>query len=1046
MPPKKDPKKKQLVQATTTTPKELAEGERLAKIYDSVRDKFEQTLEQSYYLKVSPEKATAIHNATSLIQTLETLHNIVIASFHHKEMGKGFALVTTLHIKILSLKANMQYFVYCNSSEKLPGLRQKLILTLQAIKRFYEDKHHIGFIHQDEATEKYLYLALQTLLEIQIQDPESTYSVTENTIATLKIFIERVENNDLALQAWIYLIKVLTEQNKTTKEYCSALEARQKSLDKAEVGEPKPANPLFHYFLRIFQSWNNHPHTQSSNVVVALKLYDTWSSIDRTGAIEALRTFQQTIQKNSLQPKDFFHTTILSDETIEKYFIKISCEDYQKIIEQLERASQEFPHIKILEALKTTATSKTQQMIHSTDGFYEAITSKEWQNHLVILKAKEKLLTHFLQLMDLVPRDTLATTIRQNRVQRSCDATELENTKKEITFFQQIEGSLTQLQQEKIKKFDKYLEQLRKETEARENYLEFKRKIRRKVSPSFSVTRTQTRSSTENTNTRTVFFQSTPQPPALTLQNRNMSAQHQSLLNQAFKKITEKSLEEAIKLYETLISSNKSDETTIFALIHASWGIADCKKIQAKHPENSRQKRRKSKQQAQAKYQETLVYVSQAMAMFANDKECRVELDTYAELIQEEIDGNRQKLHATIVATHKNFHAENKYPQKTTNTKAPTTTEKPAEIVTPSAPDTPSSAENKPHDAITRKKPTRPVIQDDGAKKIIEQLADAKLIVRVVGGAVRDYELNRKPKDYDLVVSTTIEKTIEILNKLNIKFELLGNTYPIIRIQLPNTSIEISCLEGFNRRHCYDCTVNSGYYDVISDTIVFHKQAEADLKEGIITTFDGDNDEERFIRDPVLFFRAIYCSNKLNFPIARKVRKEFSIYPDLLLALDTHTKHRIFTAVMKLFDGGFAVAAVQTLQKYPNLIMRDQPNFYMLELLAKEIDKGKTVSLSLLTATLLWQPLQEALATQQNTPDKIMDYVIQNSDFGIPLDPIPAMAKKIWLICLEQQNDCDAETYFDAKKLLEMNQVALAKFPGATTTRTQQNSGLAFKY
>ncbi len=152
----------------------------------------------------------------------------------------------------------------------------------------------------------------------------------------------------------------------------------------------------------------------------------------------------------------------------------------------------------------------------------------------------------------------------------------------------------------------------------------------------------------------------------------------------------------------------------------------------------------------------------------------------------------------------------------------------------------------------------------------------------LVGGCVRDYLINRTPKDWDITTNAKPDEIIEVFNKENIK-TLYENDFGTVAVYIADTVLEITtyrieccyidkrhpeCInwtknieEDLKRR---DFTINAMAIDVSRGTFeiidLFHGQE--DLKEKVIRTV-GDA-EERFSEDALRMLRAIRFTTVLG--------------------------------------------------------------------------------------------------------------------------------------------------------------------------------------
>jgi len=152
----------------------------------------------------------------------------------------------------------------------------------------------------------------------------------------------------------------------------------------------------------------------------------------------------------------------------------------------------------------------------------------------------------------------------------------------------------------------------------------------------------------------------------------------------------------------------------------------------------------------------------------------------------------------------------------------------------------------------------------------------------LVGGCVRDYLLNKTPKDWDITTIATPDEIMEVFNKENIK-TLYENDFGTVAVYITDTVLEITTyrIEGcyIDKRHpeCInwtknleedlkrrDFTINAMAMDVSRGTfeIIDLFNGQADLNKKVIRTV-GDP-EERFLEDALRMLRAIRFATTLG--------------------------------------------------------------------------------------------------------------------------------------------------------------------------------------
>lgn len=280
---------------------------------------------------------------------------------------------------------------------------------------------------------------------------------------------------------------------------------------------------------------------------------------------------------------------------------------------------------------------------------------------------------------------------------------------------------------------------------------------------------------------------------------------------------------------------------------------------------------------------------------------------------------------------------------------------------------------------------------DSCALRTCETLADAGFKAFVVGGAVRDLLLDKKPKDFDVATDATPEEVRRLFRRSRI----IGRRFRIVHVMCGRDTIEVTTFraggngngedederptdesgrilednifgsqaEDAARR---DFTVNALYYDPLSEEIHDYFNGVADCKKKILRMI-GDP-ATRFREDPVRMLRAARFAAKLDFHIDPATRAPVAELADLL---DNVPRARIFDEAIKLLMSGHALRGVHQLRAeglhhgmLPLLdtILDDEQGKRFIEAGLKNTDEriqaDKPASPGFLFACLLWPQVQ----------------------------------------------------------------------------------------
>lgn len=144
----------------------------------------------------------------------------------------------------------------------------------------------------------------------------------------------------------------------------------------------------------------------------------------------------------------------------------------------------------------------------------------------------------------------------------------------------------------------------------------------------------------------------------------------------------------------------------------------------------------------------------------------------------------------------------------------------------------------------------------------------------IVGGAVRDALLGKKPKDFDLATNAKPTEVIDILQSSGYPIiGEVGQSFGVVMVKIPSTkdpveiatfrkdigsgrrptSVEFTTIDDDVKRR--DLTINALFYDIGKSKIVDLVGGVNDIKNGIIRTVGDPN--LRFEEDPLRKLRAL---------------------------------------------------------------------------------------------------------------------------------------------------------------------------------------------
>lgn len=167
----------------------------------------------------------------------------------------------------------------------------------------------------------------------------------------------------------------------------------------------------------------------------------------------------------------------------------------------------------------------------------------------------------------------------------------------------------------------------------------------------------------------------------------------------------------------------------------------------------------------------------------------------------------------------------------------------------------------------------------DSAIELAQRLIDAGHVALFAGGCVRDSQLSREPKDFDIATSATPREVLKLFPGSN----EVGAHFGVVIAKSHSHHVEIATFrtdgsykdgrrpesitfstpdEDAKRR---DFTMNGLFQHPITGEIIDHVGGLADLQAGVVRAIG--NPEERFSEDALRLLRAIRFTTKLNFQL-----------------------------------------------------------------------------------------------------------------------------------------------------------------------------------
>ena len=210
---------------------------------------------------------------------------------------------------------------------------------------------------------------------------------------------------------------------------------------------------------------------------------------------------------------------------------------------------------------------------------------------------------------------------------------------------------------------------------------------------------------------------------------------------------------------------------------------------------------------------------------------------------------------------------------------------------------------------------------DTDALWVCRTLRRARFHAYIVGGAVRDLLVGRKPKDFDIATDATPPQ----LRRLFRSARLIGRWFRIVHVYFgPEKWVEVTTfraekqegsenlfgtMEEDARRR--DFTINALYYEPVDEQIVDYVGGLDDVRARKLRTL-GDA-EASFAEDPVRMIRALKYAAYTGFPIPFGMGQLLKRHRRLLLE---PSRERVTEEIYKILASGNALDVFTLAWKY----------------------------------------------------------------------------------------------------------------------------------
>ncbi len=260
---------------------------------------------------------------------------------------------------------------------------------------------------------------------------------------------------------------------------------------------------------------------------------------------------------------------------------------------------------------------------------------------------------------------------------------------------------------------------------------------------------------------------------------------------------------------------------------------------------------------------------------------------------------------------------------------------------------------------------------DPDAVRIAVRLKSAGHSVFIVGGAVRDLLVGKKPKDFDVVTDAHPRK----IKRLFRNSRIIGKRFRLVHVYFKEKIIEVSTYraldaesnnefgtiqEDVQRR---DFTLNALYYCPIDEILIDYIGGVKDLRKRKIKPLIPL--KRIFEEDPVRMIRAVKYAASLDFKIPFFTRRKIRSQADLL---GPCSSSRLTEELFKILQCGSSSVILKALYEYG--LLR-----HMMPRLAEALGKGDFKERFFKTMKGLDESIYESIERHKLLAPLVKDYL-----------------------------------------------------------------------
>jgi poly(A) polymerase len=291
---------------------------------------------------------------------------------------------------------------------------------------------------------------------------------------------------------------------------------------------------------------------------------------------------------------------------------------------------------------------------------------------------------------------------------------------------------------------------------------------------------------------------------------------------------------------------------------------------------------------------------------------------------------------------------------------------------------------------------------DSDAVLIVERLMDAGFETYIVGGAVRDLILKKKPKDFDIVSAANPNQ----IKKLFRNARIIGHRFRLVHVSVGAKLFEVSTFrsitEGFTSNSFgtieedvlrRDFTLNALFYDPKKQLVIDYVGGVKDIQKRRIKPVISL--KTIFTDDPVRMIRAVKYAAATGFDLPLNVGWKIRQHSALLSQI---SPSRLTEEIFKIIRSSYAAKIIENLENYglyrylqpiASENMRENPAFrekYLQKL--AQLNQGDAASLDRESlAALIQDHLETVIDWNDQNAESYREAFLEARQFILPMNP-----------------------------------------------------------